>query len=214
MINAYFTVGNDASAELTVNKSRFIAFAYGAETTEYAAEKIKALRKEYYGATHVCYAYVIGADGGAQKFSDDGEPQGTAGLPIAEVLKNRGLKDSLVAVVRYFGGKKLGTGGLIRAYTEAAVLAVLAAGASERVYCDFVCVEYGFAAGRKLLAYPIAEKVYGEGVTVTYAVPVAERERFLAALSESTGGGAVYRTLKTDYFRVPAARPSGPHKED
>ena len=109
-----------AKTELIVKKSSFIAFAYPISDGADAADKLAALRKEYYDSTHVCFAYIADESGSTVKFSDDGEPGGTAGQPILEVLRKSGLKKVLVAVVRYFGGVLLGAGGLVHAYSQAA----------------------------------------------------------------------------------------------
>lgn len=101
-------------AEIVIEKSRFIAAAVGVDSVEEATEFITARRKKYFDATHNCYAFVIGDKA---KFSDDGEPQGTAGLPILECIKNSGFDHVCVVVTRYFGGVKLGAGGLVRAYS-------------------------------------------------------------------------------------------------
>lgn len=113
--------------EIEIKKSRFIAIACPAESGEQAKNRIKAAWKEHPQATHIVYAYQIGKRGDLFGLSDDGEPHGTAGRPILEVLKGSGITNVLIMVVRYFGGTKLGTGGLVKAYTEAAqsVLSIL-----------------------------------------------------------------------------------------
>ena len=108
--------------EFTEKKSRFIGRVWPVETEEEALEHIAAMKKQHYDATHNCWAYVI--KDGAVRFSDDGEPGGTAGRPIFNVIDKKGLKNVLIAVVRYFGGVKLGAGGLVRAYTKCASGAV------------------------------------------------------------------------------------------
>ena len=106
--------------ELIINKSRFIAYRYDLENIEQVKEIISALKKEHKRANHVCYAYVFNKGVVSEKCSDDGEPGGTAGYPILNVIKKKNLTNTLVAVVRYFGGIKLGAGGLTRAYTKSA----------------------------------------------------------------------------------------------
>ncbi|MBR5909957.1 MAG: YigZ family protein, partial [Schwartzia sp.] len=125
--NEPLTILKDGQAEFTVQRSRFIAYAAAVHDEEEARSFIARLRKEHYDARHCCSAWILGADGAKQKSSDDGEPGGTAGMPILEVMKRRGLTDAAVAVVRYFGGIKLGAGGLVRAYSHAASLGVDAA---------------------------------------------------------------------------------------
>ena len=113
----YVTV-KDYQGETVIKKSRFITFVYGIKDGVDAEEKLAFLRKKYYDSTHVCYAYVADETGNEMRYSDDGEPSGTAGQPILDALKKSGLKKTLVAVVRYFGGTLLGAGGLVRAYSS------------------------------------------------------------------------------------------------
>ncbi|MDD5992992.1 MAG: YigZ family protein [Prevotellaceae bacterium] len=117
-------------------RSRFLAFVYGVESEEEAKERLAALRKTHFDARHVCYAYVIGPHGEHTRQNDDGEPSGTAGAPIARQIRSAGLTNVLVAVVRYFGGVKLGTGRLGVAYKTAAAEALAEAGATEVVMKD------------------------------------------------------------------------------
>lgn len=123
----YQSVAGYGEAEFIIDKSRFIGYALPAADEEAARAFINELRTLHPQATHVCSAWIIGAGGLAMRFSDDGEPSGTAGVPMLEVLKKEGVTDIVCAVVRYFGGVKLGAGGLIRAYTRGAVEALAAA---------------------------------------------------------------------------------------
>lgn len=100
-------------------KSRFIAHVYPVQSEEQAVSYINEVKKKYWDARHNCYAYVLGEDAGFQRFSDDGEPQGTAGKPILDIIMKSGIYNCLIIVTRYFGGTLLGTGGLIRAYQAA-----------------------------------------------------------------------------------------------
>lgn len=125
---SYHTLGKAASEELIINKSRFIGYAAPCGSAEEALDYLAAISLEHPDASHHCFAYVIGSNAGIMRYSDDGEPSGTAGLPIMSVLKVRELRDVCVVVVRYFGGVLLGAGGLVRAYTKSAAQAVDAAG--------------------------------------------------------------------------------------
>ena len=120
-------VTKTGTSEVVIKKSRFLGTAANVETEEEARELVNAIRKEHYSARHVCYAYSIGETNPSLKFSDDGEPGGTAGKPILDVISNSGISNIVIIVVRYFGGVLLGTGGLVRAYTQAAQEAVNAA---------------------------------------------------------------------------------------
>ncbi len=108
------------SCEIEVKKSRFVAYAFELKNVDEVKANLEFLRKQHKKASHVCYAYVCNINGVSEKCSDDGEPSGTAGYPILNVIKKKNLSNILVAVVRYFGGIKLGAGGLTRAYTKAA----------------------------------------------------------------------------------------------
>lgn len=126
-MTSYKTIKQAAQDEFIVNKSRFIGYACPCETEEEALAFLKRIREKHRDATHNCYAYVIGANAGIMRYSDDGEPGGTAGLPMMEVLKNRGVVNCCVVVTRYFGGVLLGAGGLVRAYTHGCAIALDAA---------------------------------------------------------------------------------------
>lgn len=120
----YLSIQKPVQDEFIEKKSRFIGYLYPVQTVEEAQKIIAELNKEHYKATHVCTAYILEDDSSIQKGNDDGEPSGTAGLPILEVLKQNNLTYILAAVVRYFGGVKLGAGGLIRAYSEGVSIAL------------------------------------------------------------------------------------------
>lgn len=132
MLQQYYTVKGYGENEIVIEKSRFIAYVNRAETEEEAQEFIQSIKKKHWNATHNCSAYMIGENDQIQKANDDGEPSGTAGVPILEVIKKKNLKDTVVVVTRYFGGIKLGAGGLIRAYSKAASEGINATGVVER----------------------------------------------------------------------------------
>ena len=118
--DTYLTVKGDAQAQFVEQRSRFISFIWHVTTADEVKERITALQKEYYDARHVCYAYMLGAERTDWRANDNGEPSGTAGKPILGQINSAGLSDVLIAVVRYFGGVKLGTSGLTEAYRMAA----------------------------------------------------------------------------------------------
>ncbi len=122
MADSYLTISAPATAKFTEKMSRFLAFAAPVHTVEEAKEFVAGLQKEYFDARHVCWAWVIGAEQPVSYSNDNGEPSGTAGKPILGQINSKGLKNVVVAVVRYFGGIKLGTPGLIAAYRESARL--------------------------------------------------------------------------------------------
>ena len=146
----YKTLRQEAADEVIINKSRFIGYACPSETEEEALAFLQKIRTKHKDATHNCYAYVIGKNAGIMRYSDDGEPGGTAGLPMMEVLKAQGVVNCCVVVTRYFGGVLLGAGGLVRAYTQGAVIALKAAQVvvmepSQRYLCE--------------VAYPLWDRV-------------------------------------------------------
>lgn len=183
--------------EFVVEKSRFISFACQVSTVEQANFFINDISKKHYDATHNCYAYVTEA---GQKFSDDGEPQGTAGMPILNAIKGKGLQNVAVVVTRYFGGIKLGAGGLVRAYGKAASAVLDEAEkvmfrccAVVEVMCDYsqvsavesVCREGGKILGRD----------YGGEVVYNVAVPSDDSETFTDKIRDVTQGRATCRIM-------------------
>lgn len=124
MKDEYRTTGSYGEDQIIINKSRFIGYSLPINTEDEAIEFIEEIKTKHRDATHNVYAYVVGEDSNIQRFSDDGEPSGTAGIPVLEVLKKEELRNVVVVVTRYFGGIKLGGGGLIRAYTRGAKIAI------------------------------------------------------------------------------------------
>ncbi len=141
----YTTVGTAGEAKLVIRKSTFLSFAVPVWTTGDVEERIRDFRKKFYDARHICYAYVLEPDGSVARGSDNGEPSGTAGRPILGVIRSAGLTGVLVVVVRYFGGIKLGTGGLAAAYKEAAEEAVGKAAHVSRPVEDRIAFAYDYA---------------------------------------------------------------------
>ncbi|MEC5422870.1 YigZ family protein [Virgibacillus sp. C22-A2] len=132
MLATYFTVKKEGSDQIIIQKSRFIGYIRRVESEEAAQHFIQEIKKRHHDANHNCSAYIIGENDQIQKANDDGEPSGTAGVPMLEVLKKQGLKDTAVVVTRYFGGIKLGAGGLIRAYGSTTSQAIQTTGIVKR----------------------------------------------------------------------------------
>lgn len=145
MLSYYYTVKPSGSDEIVIQKSRFIGYVKRVESEEEAQSFIQEIKKKHYDATHNCSAYLIGEHDEIQKANDDGEPSGTAGVPILEVLKKQHLKDTAVVVTRYFGGIKLGAGGLIRAYGSTTSQAIKTTGIVKRQLMKgfSITVDYG-----------------------------------------------------------------------
>lgn len=187
-----FVALTDAEAELTVLRSRFLALSRAIENEEHAAEILTALRKKYYDATHVCYAYVADEAGITAKSSDDGEPASTAGAPIMSVLSGGAYRKSLIAVVRWFGGTKLGVGGLIKAYSDAAALVADRAKKLEYVLSEVCEAEVGYEMigkiGNAVAAHGgrIINAEYVCGAKLTIAYP--KSSGLLGALIDLTRG--------------------------
>ncbi|KKE79683.1 YigZ family protein [Bacilli bacterium] len=145
MLSTYYTVKPEGNDQIIIQKSRFIGYVRRVKTEEEAQAFIQEIKKKHYDATHNCSAYIIGEHDEIQKANDDGEPSGTAGVPILEVLKKQGLKDTAVVVTRYFGGIKLGAGGLIRAYGSTTSQAIKTTGIVKRQLMKgfSITVDYG-----------------------------------------------------------------------
>jgi len=176
--------------EFVVEKSRFISFACQVSTVGQANFFIESISKQHYDATHNCYAYLT--DDG-QKFSDDGEPQGTAGMPILNAIKGKNLHNVAVVVTRYFGGIKLGAGGLVRAYGKAASNVLEEAEKVQFLQCDLFKVkcDYSYVSSVESTAFAfgkIAEREYYADVTYKIIVPVSKSNDFEKKLIDVTQG--------------------------
>ena len=196
MLELYKTVRREQSAEIVIKKSRFIGHVKPVESEAEAVEFIERIRKEHWNATHNCYAYMVGERDEHQKSSDDGEPSGTAGKPILEVIRQQGLKNVVIVVTRYFGGIMLGASGLIRAYAEAAAAGIDAAEPVYRALHREVRVEidYGWLgkAENELRQRGVAmgETQFADKVTLVCLPLAAEAERFVAWMTDLTRGQA------------------------
>ncbi|GHV02329.1 hypothetical protein FACS1894211_13540 [Clostridia bacterium] len=199
-MKSYKTVAGAAQSEYVVSRSKFLAYCYPIQSAEEAEERLSALKALHPFATHICYAYIAGRAGNLQKASDAGEPKGTAGPPILEVLKHNGLTCALVAVVRYFGGVKLGTGGLTRAYARAASDALKNTETKEYRLMSVLEIVLDFAAAARIrtLKHGIeVKREFGEAVVLTLASPEPEKlkeetDGILQRKAEYTEKGAEY----------------------
>lgn len=209
MLEQYRTIKDSGEALIIEKKSKFIATVYKVETPEEAEAYMVQLRKKYYDATHNCFAYQIGEKNEFQKASDDGEPQGTAGKPILDVLKGEEIKNTLICVTRYFGGTLLGTGGLVRAYGKAAKEGLLAAGIVEkrRIKLYHLQMPYTLVGKVQYLlgekSYVIRDSIYLEDVTFVVEVLVSEGETFTKWIQEQTNAGVTITPGEDDFIEVP-----------
>ena len=193
--------------EFYEKKSHFIGRLWPVETEEAALEKIQQMKKQHYDATHNCWAYII--RDGAVRFSDDGEPGGTAGMPMLQVLQREGLNNCVCVVTRYFGGILLGAGGLVRAYTKGAKIAVDAAGKSmKRVWsCLYVPCPYTFYERVKLEVAAwggiIRSTEFGAEVELEILVPEAQAQPFLDRLIDMSAANVEGMETGKEYRAFP-----------
>ena len=193
--------------EFTEKKSRFIGRIWLVETEEEALSKIQEMKKQHYDATHNCCAYII--HGGAVRFSDDGEPGGTAGMPMLQVLRREGLNNVVCVVTRYFGGILLGAGGLVRAYAKGAKIAVDAAGKSiKRVWTVlYAPCPYSFYERVKLeieaFGGILRSTDFGAEVDMEILFPQANAQLFLDRLTDLTSGTVEGMEIGQEYRALP-----------
>ncbi len=203
----YLTVAAENSDEFTVKHSRFIGYIKPVKTQEEAVDFINSIKSKHWDAKHNVYAYIL-RDGQTRRYSDDGEPQGTAGIPVLDVLQKEGLTDCCVVVTRYFGGILLGGGGLVRAYSHAAKLAVDAAGVIKMSLCvraECEC-DYGYY-GKLASLIPecggtVETSDFAENVKVVFTMPQNLFGSFCAKLIDSSLGKYSATELETLFAQV------------
>ncbi|MFJ4923098.1 YigZ family protein [Streptomyces sp. NPDC088725] len=197
MQEQYTTIARAGVHETEINRSRFLCALAPAATEQEAQEFVARVRKEHPTAGHNCFAYVIGADASVQKASDDGEPGGTAGVPMLQMLTRREMRYVVAVVTRYFGGVKLGAGGLIRAYGGVVGEALDAVGSLTRQRFRLATVTVDHQRAGKLendlraTGRAVREVRYAEAVTIALGLPAAEVDAFRAWLADTTAGTAV-----------------------
>ncbi|RKX28324.1 MAG: YigZ family protein [Candidatus Zixiibacteriota bacterium] len=202
MEDAYYTIASEVKHETKVKGSRFIAECSTVTSTEEALAALEMIRKREHAATHHCFAWRVGLFNDiAFKYSDDGEPSGTAGRPIYDSICGRNLENVLVVVTRYFGGTKLGTGGLVRAYSNAAAGALNKAGRKENFLTEQYRVDIDFALFdqlTRLLHHYKAHQVkadYSDHVTLEVEVRLTKSESLRADIIQLSGGKAKIEPL-------------------
>ncbi len=202
----YFTVKGLGESELIIQKSRFLTYVNRADSEQQAQAFIQEIKSQHKSANHNCSAYLIGEHDSIQKANDDGEPSGTAGVPILEVLKKQGLKDTVVVVTRYFGGIKLGSGGLIRAYGKATTEGLQASIIVERRLHLLMKVSVDYSWLGKVeneirnSTYPLNRIDYAESVELFLYVPVLMEEYFFEWITEMTNGQANIKQHSQDFL--------------
>ncbi len=208
MLKQYKTVLNRASCEIEEKKSRFIATVRPIKTEEEALELISELKSKYWDASHNVYAYYLNGDTVIQRFSDDGEPSGTAGIPVLEAIKRSGIQNVVVVVTRYFGGTLLGASGLIRTYAKSASAGIESSGIVCKKLCDEVSIVVEYTLLGKvqniisIKEYTIKENIYEQDAEIRVYIPVDETEAFTAELIEATNARVLIDTGKKSYITV------------
>ncbi|GEK89613.1 uncharacterized protein, YigZ family [Alkalibacterium putridalgicola] len=208
----YRTIKEYGSHELIIKKSRFICTLRRTESEDEAQAFIEEMKKEHWKANHNCSAYLIGENNHIQRASDDGEPSGTAGVPMLEVLKKRRLQNVTAVVTRYFGGTKLGAGGLIRAYGQVTSEALNHIGIVEKQLQQFVAVTVSYPVSGKLQnrleesAYTIHSTDYTAEVTFHCLIPADKTDIFKREIIEWTSAQAAFQVGAKAWIEVPVEK--------
>ena len=206
MLSKYRTVYIGNEAEIVEKKSRFIATVLPVKSEEEALVFIEAMRKKYWNATHNCFAYVIGEHFQVQRCSDDGEPSGTAGKPMLDVLLGEEIHDVVVVVTRYFGGTLLGTGGLVRAYSGATKEGLLASKVITKMYGKKYSIQTDYTGLGKIQyilgqrGLTVLDSIYTDKVELEVLLPSEEVKSVLEEITEGTNGQAILEMKEECYF--------------
>lgn len=207
MLSAYKTVTGEYSSEITEKKSRFIATLRHVETSDEATEFINEMRAKYWDATHNVYAYIL-IDGNIKRYSDDGEPSGTSGIPSLGVLEGEGLYNVAVVITRYFGGTLLGTGGLVRAYSGAVKNVISSSKVIERRLCKIIkcrCAYNIWGKIRNILddgGFPVKSIDYTSVVDAVFGCREEELSSLLEKITDKTDAQAVCTVCGEEYIDI------------
>ena len=206
-MNEYRIPASPGESELTEKRSRFLGHVRMVESEEEAKAFIAEMKRKYYDARHNCWCYAVRS--GAERYSDDGEPQGSAGIPMLEVLRRRGVTNAVCVVTRYFGGVLLGTGGLLRAYTQstadaldAAGIAVVRAWTEAEARCSYAQAERMKTEAAALGAVT-EDVVYGADVTLKLLIPREKTEAVKARLFDASAGSVRLAVTGGSFRAVP-----------
>ena len=192
----YKTLHEFGTDEITIEKSRFIGYAKPIKTEEEAVEFINEIKKKHKDARHNVWAYTVGKSMNIQRYSDDGEPQGTAGIPTLEVIKKEDLRDVVVVVTRYFGGIKLGAGGLVRAYTKGAKIGLEAGKIIEKVMYQEIKIKIDYNQLGKVqneimnMGYFIKDTIYEDNVEIIVYSRIKEKQAIIDKMNDITSATA------------------------
>ncbi len=204
----YKTLLKYAEAEQIIEKSKFIGYAKPVEKEEEAIAFIESIRSKHWNATHNVPVYLIGKNNEIQRYSDDGEPAGTAGIPILDMLKKEEIRNVVIVVTRYFGGIKLGTGGLVRAYTSTAKLVLKEAKVIEKVLYDLIKIRIDYSLMGKVqnelltAGYVIKETFFDDAVNLYIYSEPDQTERCVQMITNLTSGKAEIQVEDTVYLNV------------
>lgn len=201
----YYGVTKPFRIETVIKKSRFITTLMPIENAQDAESKLVAIRAEFKDATHNCYAYIGDINSGVMRYSDDGEPQGTAGTPMLEVLKRRGLGFTLAVVTRYFGGVKLGANGLVGAYTDSVANALDNADIAEFRMSAIASVSVGYTLDKRVTTLieslgKIIDKAYSEDIKYIFALPVELIDKVKMHIADITLGSSEITVIEQKYI--------------
>lgn len=196
-----------SETEYIISRSRFIGRCFPVKDEEAALSLLADIRKKHWDATHNCFAYRIGQRAEVARFSDDGEPGGTAGMPIMDALRSKDLTDVLVVVTRYFGGILLGAGGLVRAYSRSAADAVSQAGVvsfipAKEVSLSMDYSRYGSMEQYLRAAAQVEDVVFAENVTLRLTVAEDRLDTFIKDVTERSDGRCIPEVIGEEYLRV------------
>lgn len=206
-MNAYKTVLNKSSDEFTEKRSRFIGYVCPVKTAEEATAFISEIKQKHWDAKHNVYAYIL-KDGSIKRYSDDGEPQGTAGIPVLEVIEKSGVVDVCVVVTRYFGGVLLGTGGLVRAYTQGAKIALEAGNIITMQSCSNMKLEcdYGLYGKLSLLISSnngtVTDTQFTDKTAIYFYTPVENEEHLSSLIFENSNGKVKTEKINEEFLAV------------
>ena len=204
-MTTYKTVRGFASDELVEKRSRFIGYCKPVSTQDEAIAFINEIKSKHWDARHNVYAYVI-KDEGISRYSDDNEPQGTAGIPVLDAIRKRGITDCVIVVTRYFGGVLLGAGGLVRAYSAAAKLAVDAAGECEMEMCSVCTLRCSYTMYGKIPSLVakfcgyVDDSSFTDDVYITFHLPEDNLDAFNKSLSEESSGKYAAEEQRKEFF--------------
>ncbi|MBR6525124.1 MAG: YigZ family protein [Clostridia bacterium] len=209
----YKTLKQRADDQFIVNKSRFIGYAAPCQSEVEALAFLKQIREKHKDATHNCYAYIIGRNMGIMRYSDDGEPGGTAGMPIIETMKKVGVTDCCVVVTRYFGGILLGAGGLVRAYRKGCVVALNAAQVVNMIPSTRFLMEVPYPVWDKVryamkdMPLQLEDTAFSTAVEATILVRTEDLENVQTKLTQVTDAKAEFLTVDESFYPWPEENP-------